>query len=220
MNRIMKEIANVQKSTEMYIDFDEKDAKTFKVMFFGPPDSAYHHGIFIFEMKLSDNYPFTVPSVKFLTGGMVNARVHPNLYQDGKVCLSILNTWATNEWSPLLTIEKVFITIRALLDNHPIVHEPAYKNYPMDHRESIAYRLNASYYTLKSIYDVHAFYKNYHPESPFYQIICNYLKEHSASIKEMAEDLKNKIDPKTNYNTFHHTGNISKTAIDNLINKL
>lgn len=159
MNRIMKEISIVKKSPDMFIDVDEQNMKTFKVMFFGPSDSVYHHGVFVFEMKLSDNYPFTVPSVTFLTGGMIQARIHPNLYQDGKVCLSILNTWAANEWSPLLTIEKVFITIRALLDNNPIVHEPYYKNYKENHSDSIKYSINATYYSLKSILDLYTFYK-------------------------------------------------------------
>lgn len=215
MNRIMKEISIVKKSTEMFIDFDEKDVKTFKVMFFGPPDSVYHHGIFIFEMTLPNNYPFTVPTVKFLTGGMVNARVHPNLYQDGKVCLSILNTWSTNEWSPLLTIEKIFVTIRALLDNHPIVHEPSYAKCPSDNPVANAYGLNARYYALKSILDSYAFYKN--DDSPFCQVILDYLKEHSDSIVEVAEQLKKRIEPNKMYPTFHHTGAISAKTIANLI---
>lgn len=71
------------------------------------------------------------------TGG----RLHPNLYVEGKVCLSILGTWPGEKWAfamtietgksvfgvlqyQLLTLPKVLITIRSLLDNSPYKHEP------------------------------------------------------------------------------------------------
>lgn len=190
--RIMKEISVVRKSPEIFIDVDEKDMTSFKVLFFGPSDSVYHHGIFVFEMKLSDNYPFSVPLVKFLTGGMINARIHPNLYENGKVCLSILNTWGGNEWS-LLTIEKVFITIRALLDNNPIAHEPSYKNYNQNHPTSIAYSTNAEYYTIKSILDVYRFYTDISPDSPFRQIISKYITDNKKDIMEKINKFQEKI---------------------------
>jgi ubiquitin-protein ligase len=216
MNRIMKEIAIVQKSTDMFIDVDEKDMTSFKVMLFGPPDSVYHHGIFIFEMKLPNNYPFTVPSVKFLTGGMIHARIHPNLYEDGKVCLSILNTWAANDWSPLLTIEKVFITIRALLDNNPITHEPSYKNYKEDNPSSIAYNVNARYYSLKSILDVYTFYHTASPESPFHRHIMTYLTENKQSILDLLDAFQKSLNLNNSYQTFHHNGKLYKETLDKL----
>lgn len=210
MNRIMKEISIVQKSSELFIDVDEKDMTQFNVMFFGPPDSVYHHGIFIFKMKISPNYPFTVPSVTFLTGGLINARIHPNLYKEGKVCLSILNTWGKNEWSPLLTIEKVFITIRALLDNNPIVHEPGFdKNHP----SSNAYNINATYYSLKSIIDVYGFYHNDHP---FKNIIKTYLSENKQSIIDHIDRLLKKLHLRQNLQTFHHTGQIDSKKLEDV----
>lgn len=215
MTRIMKEISVVRKSPEMFLDIDEKDMTTFKVLFFGPSDSVYHHGIFVFEMKLPDNYPFKVPTVKFLTGGMINARIHPNLYENGKVCLSILNTWGGNEWSPLLTIEKVFITIRALLDNNPIAHEPSYKDHKQNHPLSVAYAINAEYYSIKSILDVYSFYRDVSPDSPFLQIIRKYIDDNKENILQKIEKFEEKIKNKSSNTlyTLHHSGNLSKETI-------
>lgn len=215
MKRIMKEISDIRKSHEIFLDIDEKDMTSFKVLFFGPNDSIYHHGIFVFEMKLADNYPFQVPTVKFLTGGMINARIHPNLYENGKVCLSILNTWGGNEWSPLLTIEKVFITIKALLDNNPITHEPSYKDYKKDHPLSIAYSLNAEYYSIKSILDVYSFYRYISPHSSFLQIIRKYIDDNKENILEKIDNFEEKIKNK-NHNSFytlHHTGKLSEETL-------
>jgi ubiquitin-conjugating enzyme E2 Z len=211
----MKEISNVRKSSDIFIDVDEKDMTTFKILFFGPSDSVYHHGIFVFEMKLSDNYPFDVPKVKFLTGGMINARIHPNLYQDGKVCLSILNTWGGKEWSPLLTIEKVFITIRALLDKNPIAHEPAYNSYKENNPLSIAYSLNAEYYSIKSIIDVMNFYNNISPLSPFREIIKKYIQDNKKDILEKIEKFEDKIKEKSikSLTTLHHKGIFYKDTL-------
>ena len=73
-------------------------------------------------VKLPDNYPLVPPKVTFIqhTGD----RIHPNLYTEGKVCLSILGTWPGDPWSYSMTVESVLITIRSLLDNKPYMHEP------------------------------------------------------------------------------------------------
>lgn len=87
------------------------------------------------------------PSVTFVQHS--GQRIHPNLYVEGKVCLSILGTWAGEPWAfgmncntgallthplpslvvPSLT-QAVLITIRSLLDNEPYKHEPGHGNDP------------------------------------------------------------------------------------------
>lgn len=138
----------------------DDNMRQFKIMFFGPKDSVFHNGIFLFQFDIPDNYPFEPPKVSFLTGGIVNGRMHPNLYKEGKVCLSILNTWGNNEWSPLLTIEKIILTIKRILDNNPLSHEPGFEN-----KSDIHYNIYSSYYSLKSIIGVYDYYK----EKPFWR---------------------------------------------------
>jgi len=208
--RMMKEIKVIKESKEMYIDMSDDNMKNFKIMFFGPPDSVFHNGVFVFEFNIPDGYPFEVPRVKFLTGGIVGARMHPNLYKEGKVCLSILNTWGSNEWSPLLTIEKIILTIKGLLDNNPISHEPPYKSCDPHYN---AYSL---YYSMKSIPSVYSFYKNYN--HPFASIILSHVKEQYEEILKKMEELK--VHNKKSYRTIHHNEMIYSDYVNSSIMEL
>ena len=59
-------------------------------MITGPFETPYEGGLFHFFVRFPPNYPFSPPRVKFLTTGGGTVRFNPNLYQNGKVCLSIL----------------------------------------------------------------------------------------------------------------------------------
>jgi hypothetical protein len=50
--------------------------------------------------------------------------MHPNLYKNGKVCLSILNTWNGEAWTGCQTITSVLITLRSIMTTEPLQHEP------------------------------------------------------------------------------------------------
>lgn len=60
------------------------------VLVTGPSQTPYEKGFFHFFMRLPHNYPIQPPRVKFLTTGGGTVRFNPNLYANGKVCLSIL----------------------------------------------------------------------------------------------------------------------------------
>ncbi|KAL3184390.1 hypothetical protein MRX96_031941 [Rhipicephalus microplus] len=51
-------------------------------------------------------------------------RFNPNLYECGKVCLSILGTWTGPAWSPAQSIASVLISIQSLLSENPYHNEP------------------------------------------------------------------------------------------------
>lgn len=206
--RLMKEIKILKESKDMYIDISDDNMKEFKIMFFGPPDSLFHNGIFLFKFEISDNYPFTAPKVTFMTGGIINARIHPNLYKEGKVCLSILNTWGANEWCPLLTIEKVIYTIKGLLDNNPISHEPGFEK-----TKNEIYNVYSQYYSLKSIVDVYNFYKNNNENSHFLELIIKHVKDNFNDSILKLESLKHHHN-KT-YTTIHHNSKINIEDVKN-----
>ena len=60
------------------------------VLVTGPFDTPYEGGLFHFFIRFPPNYPFSPPRVKFMTTDDGRVRFNPNLYQNGKVCLSIL----------------------------------------------------------------------------------------------------------------------------------
>jgi ubiquitin-protein ligase len=90
--------------------------------------SSYGGGYFEFDMFIPSSYPHSPPKVKFLTTGGGSVRFNPNLYNCGKVCLSILNTWSTNQWSSSSsTISQVLLSIFSMIFiEHPYTNEPAY----------------------------------------------------------------------------------------------
>jgi hypothetical protein len=73
-------------------------------LFFVQVDTPYAHGIFVFDVYFPPNYPQVPPLVTFMTTGGGQVRFNPNLYIDGKVCLSLLGlTYAQDEsqrWNP------------------------------------------------------------------------------------------------------------------------
>lgn len=68
--------------------------------------------------------------VYYYSGGL---RLNPNLYDCGKVCLSLLNTWngkKTEMWIPgKSTMLQVLVSIQGLILNaKPFFNEPGYEN--------------------------------------------------------------------------------------------
>jgi len=72
----------------------------------GATATPYAHGAFIFDVFFPNTYPNTSPKVNLSTTGNGQVRFNPNLYSDGKVCLSLLGTWqgvATENWDPKIS---------------------------------------------------------------------------------------------------------------------
>jgi len=81
----------------------------------GVPDTAFELGSFFLTMKFSEQYPNVAPEIRFVT-----KIFHPNIYQDGAICLDILQ----NRWSASLDISSILISIRSLLSD-PNPNSPA-----------------------------------------------------------------------------------------------
>ena len=80
------------------------------VLIIGPKDTPYEKGAYFFDIKFAPDHPFKSPVAKFLTSDN-KVRFNPNLYINGKVCLSILGTWSGPSWTPLIRMETLFLTI-------------------------------------------------------------------------------------------------------------
>jgi len=93
----------------------------------GPEGTPYEHGFYFFDIQFPDDYPIQPPRVVFKTGdGRV--RLNPNLYVDGKVCLSLLGTWSGPSWTTSCNLRTVLVSIQSLLNEHPIRNEPGCEN--------------------------------------------------------------------------------------------
>ena len=68
-----------------------------------------------------------------MTTGGGTFRFNPNLYSNGKVCLSLLGTWhgdAGESWNPNhSTLLQVFVSIQSLvMVDEPYFNEPSYES--------------------------------------------------------------------------------------------
>lgn len=127
INKDFKEISNKDlNSLGIYIEFNEENILEANAMIVGPDGSLYEGGFLFFSIIFPKNYPYSPPTLRYISQN--NVRIHPNLYVNGKVCLSILGTWNGEKWSSIMDITTILLTIQSLLDNNPFHHEPGQEN--------------------------------------------------------------------------------------------
>jgi ubiquitin-protein ligase len=95
----------------------------------GPAGTPYAGGLFFFDVLLPKDYPADAPLMLLETTGGGRIRFNPNLYADGKVCLSLLGTWHGSEsekWNPdSSTLWQILVSIQAMvLVEDPYFNEP------------------------------------------------------------------------------------------------
>lgn len=71
-----------------------------------PDDTPWEGGTFKLTLQFTEDYPNKPPVVKF-----VSRLFHPNVYNDGGICLDILQS----NWSPIYDISAVLTSIQSLL---------------------------------------------------------------------------------------------------------
>ncbi|KAK4689375.1 ubiquitin-conjugating enzyme E2 O, partial [Tremellales sp. Uapishka_1] len=103
-----------------------------RCLIIGPEGTPYTDAPFVFDVYLAPTtFPSEPPLVHFHSHTNGNGRCNPNLYEEGKVCLSILGTWAgdkSESWNPSKSsLLQVFVSISGLvLVRQPYHCEPAY----------------------------------------------------------------------------------------------
>ncbi|KAF8090047.1 hypothetical protein N665_0490s0043 [Sinapis alba] len=100
-----------------------------RAVIIGADGTPYHDGLFFFDIFFPDTYPSVPPMVHYQSGGL---RINPNLYNCGKVCLSLLGTWSgapREKWIPNnSTMLQVLVSIQGLILNEkPYFNEPGYE---------------------------------------------------------------------------------------------
>ncbi|KAJ1300680.1 hypothetical protein OPQ81_002327 [Rhizoctonia solani] len=109
---------------------DDSNIMEWEVMIIGPPDTLYEGGIFKARLTFPENFPLYPPEMRFIT-----KMWHPNIYPDGKVCISILHApgedqygfeQAGERWLPVHTVESILLSVISLLSSDtPNTDSPA-----------------------------------------------------------------------------------------------
>ncbi|KAJ3317992.1 Baculoviral IAP repeat-containing protein 6 [Blyttiomyces sp. JEL0837] len=155
--RIVKEIATLATTLpctahgSIYLRVREDDVNKLRVVISGPFGTPYCFGLFEFDIFLGAEYPVVPPNVKLLTTGNGTVRFNPNLYNCGKVCLSLLGTWQGPGWTPnKSTVLQVLLSIQSLIMvEHPYRNEPGYENTRDTDPRNCAYTLQVRRDTVK-----------------------------------------------------------------------
>eukprot|EP01064_Diplonema_japonicum_P002826 TRINITY_DN1181_c4_g1_i1.p1 TRINITY_DN1181_c4_g1~~TRINITY_DN1181_c4_g1_i1.p1 ORF type:complete len:456 (+),score=96.15 TRINITY_DN1181_c4_g1_i1:86-1453(+) len=134
--RVQKDLKEVMQSPNtdsppIYVTCVEDKLDHVVAMMVGPPQTPYHFGFYSFDMRFPQTYPNDPPKVKISTTDYGRVRFNPNLYADGKVCLSILGTWRgeTSEiWRSAYSVGYVLNAIQSLIMNcEPYHNEPGFE---------------------------------------------------------------------------------------------
>lgn len=146
VKRITADMKEVISSKNRYLNIspDENDITHIQALIIGPPDTPYAHGFFHFDMLFPHDYPWKPPKVQLydfwiqkkscfsdiffrITTDNGGVRFNPNLYANGKVCLSILGTWSGPGWTQVQTLLSTLLSIQSLMNATPYHNEPGFE---------------------------------------------------------------------------------------------
>ena len=148
--RLKKDIADIMRhpldDNGIYYVHDESNFLKGYALMCGPPDTPYEYGFYFFEILFPDNYPTSPPKLTFCNyDSRNNTRFNPNLYRNGKVCISILNTWRGEGWTSCLTLKTVLLSVLSIFNKNPLINEP---NITLQHPSLIPYNAILNYKNL------------------------------------------------------------------------
>jgi ubiquitin-protein ligase len=138
--RLMSELERLAESLPLspdaaiFVCVDGARIDTWRVLISGPRGTPYAFGLFEFHLFFPDDYPQVAPLMILETTGSGSVRFNPNLYNNGKVCLSILGTWnagdAVSRWQPdVSSAMQVLVSVQSMiLVAEPYFNEPSYES--------------------------------------------------------------------------------------------
>lgn len=128
---LLKELKNLTETPLegfQILNAEECNVYEWDIAIFGPPNTQFAGGYFKAKIKFPGDYPFNPPSFRFQSKVF-----HPNIYENGEVCISILHPPSTQvqggelpeeRWSAVQSVRTVVMSIISLL-SEPNIYSPA-----------------------------------------------------------------------------------------------
>ncbi|XP_071701564.1 putative ubiquitin-conjugating enzyme E2 38 [Rutidosis leptorrhynchoides] len=218
--RMLQDLPNT-----IFVRAYERRMDLLRAVIVGPAGTPYHDGLFVFDIHFPPTYPDTPPLVHYHSGGL---RINPNLYNSGKVCLSLLNTWTgrgTEKWIPnKSTMLQVLVSIQALiLNDKPFFNEPGYERYTgaAGKQKSKEYNENTFILSLKTM-----IYTLRRPPKHFEDLVAGHFRSRAHVILSACRaymegvEVGSMVDGTTTSDSVNNGSNTFKTSVGRMINGL
>lgn len=175
------------------VELSDDQLHEWKVYIEGPKETFYEGGIFQLAMKFPSDYPMSPPTVTFISDFW-----HPNVYPDGKVCISILHPPGVDEmsgelpeerWLPTQTVTTILLSIISLL-SAPNTSSPANVDASVEWRKSPSgYKERCRVLVEKANKNVPSHIKIPHPDTDPVEKQREKEKREEALLREAPMDL-------------------------------
>jgi len=101
---------------------DESNVYDWEILIMGPDGTLYEGGFFKARLVFPKDFPNKPPTMTFQS-----EMWHPNIYENGEVCISILHDpgedphnqleTAEERWRPILGVEQILISVISMLSD-------------------------------------------------------------------------------------------------------
>ena len=191
--------SNILKNENIYYKHDEENILKGYAMIIGSEDTPYYCGFYFFEFNFPENYPFEPPKVTYLTNDG-KTRFNPNFYINGKVCLSVLNTWSGDNWTSCQTINSILLILASRFNKNPLLNEPGITKNNVNIKEynsllsykNIEFAILEQYNIIKKIENNSDYFKNSNSKiNSYYNVIYLFKDIFIEIFKNNYEIIKN-----------------------------
>ena len=139
LRRLGREVATLARqlplhpAASVFVRVASSNLALWRAALTGPEGTPFEGGWFTFDLCFPPAYPNEPPRVQLRTTGGGTVRFSPNLYDTGKVCLSLLGTWHGRQdegWDPAVSSAvQVLVSIQSLIMTpQPYFNEPGYES--------------------------------------------------------------------------------------------
>ena len=126
-NRLVKEKDDINNNYKGQFEIisDPNNYNEWRIKFLGAPGTIYAGEPYTLKFAFGANYPMESPEVIFIG----TAPIHPHIYSNGFICLSILY----KDWSPALKVSSLCLSILSMMSSC------TKKERPPGHDSSLSY---------------------------------------------------------------------------------
>ncbi|KAK5940058.1 hypothetical protein PMZ80_007476 [Knufia obscura] len=137
LKRIAKEhriLSDALPKHEIYVRTYDSRLDLLRCLIIGPLDTPYEYATFLIDLHLGPDFPRAPPTAHFHSWTSGLGRINPNLYEEGKICLSLLGTWPgkseTEGWTEKATILQLLVSLQGLVFvKEPFYNEAGFEGY-------------------------------------------------------------------------------------------